>query len=194
MAMKMEASRARIREVRKDQGMTLQELADKVGTTAQSVQRLETGKTRLSLDWLDRFAAALEVPMSKLIGAEKSGTITLLGTMDSSGAVTHGGDLGRRIEIAVPARDPVAVRMSGTVGPFRQGSIVVGDKYRSGEEARADGRGCLVGLPDGAVLLRRVVVHPNRSVTLVEYAGQGEVMHAVSYRWLAPIVMVVNYF
>ena len=52
----------RIREFRKLRGMTLQYLAQKVGTTAQTIQRLETGNMTVSLDWLRRIADVYGVP------------------------------------------------------------------------------------------------------------------------------------
>ena len=41
------------------QGLTQQELADRVGTTQSSIARLESGKAKPSLSFLERVAAAL---------------------------------------------------------------------------------------------------------------------------------------
>ena len=43
----------RIREFRKLRGMTLKELADKIKTTPQTVQRLETANMTVSMEWLE---------------------------------------------------------------------------------------------------------------------------------------------
>lgn len=51
----------RLRQRRKQIGLTLLELARRVGTTPQTIQRLETGNMMLTLDWIERFAAALEM-------------------------------------------------------------------------------------------------------------------------------------
>lgn len=173
--------------------MTLQELADKVGTTAQSVQRLETGKTKVNLDWLDRFAAALDVPMRDLLGKEGRGMVRLLGTMDDGGAILPPLPGETAFDIAIPAREPVAVKLTETIGPYRQGSIVVADRCAPADLDRADGRSCLIALESGELLLRRVVVRSEQLVTLVAHGGKGEVMHDVPYLWLGPIVMVVSY-
>ena len=50
--------KTRIREFRKERRWTLQDLARQVGTTAQTVQRLETANMTVSTDWLERFGEA----------------------------------------------------------------------------------------------------------------------------------------
>ena len=63
----------RIRDVRKEKGVTLAEVAAACDppTTAQTIGRLETGMRNLSLDWMNRIAAALGVEPETLL---KSGT------------------------------------------------------------------------------------------------------------------------
>ena len=56
-----------IRALRKLRGMTLKDLAEAIGTTPQTVQRLETGNMTVNLDWLFALAQALGVPPSRLI-------------------------------------------------------------------------------------------------------------------------------
>lgn len=48
-----------IRKFRRARGWSLNELADKVGTTNQQISHLELSKRRLTVDWLIRVAAAL---------------------------------------------------------------------------------------------------------------------------------------
>ena len=59
----------RIRDVRKQKGMTLAEVgaACDPPTTAQTIGRLETGMRNLSLDWMNRIAGALGVPVWTLL-------------------------------------------------------------------------------------------------------------------------------
>lgn len=60
----------RIWELRRQKNMTALVLAEKVGTTAQQIGRLEKSKRRLTTDWMVRIAAALDVPPEALITAE----------------------------------------------------------------------------------------------------------------------------
>lgn len=49
-----------IKEIRNAQGLTLEQLADKVGTTPQQINFLEAGKRKLTWEWMQRVANALE--------------------------------------------------------------------------------------------------------------------------------------
>ena len=58
-----------IRQVRRAKGLTLEEVAQRCvpPTTAQTIGRLETGTRTVSVDWLNRIAAALEVAPADLV-------------------------------------------------------------------------------------------------------------------------------
>jgi len=58
----------RIRELRELRGLTLAQLADRVGTSHATIQRLESGKMRLNQDWIDKISLALSVQLSELFG------------------------------------------------------------------------------------------------------------------------------
>jgi transcriptional regulator with XRE-family HTH domain len=58
----------RIKEWRKARGLTLKQLADRVSTSNQQISHLEKGRRRLTLDWIERLAAALECHPSDLLG------------------------------------------------------------------------------------------------------------------------------
>ena len=75
----------RIREFRKLRGMTLKELADKIKTTPQTVQRLETANMTVSTDWLEKIARALLVEPADLIGNRSSREIRLIGRVGEQG-------------------------------------------------------------------------------------------------------------
>ncbi len=64
----------RIRDIRRDKGMTLADVAEACSppTTAQTIGRLETGMRTLSLGWMNRIAAALDVAPEMLVRAEKA--------------------------------------------------------------------------------------------------------------------------
>jgi DNA-binding XRE family transcriptional regulator len=53
--------RTLIREARKARGMTLAQVAKGLGTTPQSIQRIETGNMTCSLEWLYAIADVLEI-------------------------------------------------------------------------------------------------------------------------------------
>ncbi len=51
----------RLRAARKDAGLTLQDMAVRCKTTAQTIQRLETYNMTLSIDWVEKMAKAVGV-------------------------------------------------------------------------------------------------------------------------------------
>lgn len=57
----------RIRIIRKQQGLTLKQLATAIGTTPQTAQRLETGNMTVSMEWLEKIAKALVVSTADLL-------------------------------------------------------------------------------------------------------------------------------
>jgi transcriptional regulator with XRE-family HTH domain len=59
--------RTRIRELRKARGFTQKELGLLVGTTPQTIQRLETAEMTVSLEWLEKIGAALGVQTHELL-------------------------------------------------------------------------------------------------------------------------------
>jgi len=49
-----------IAKMRKERGLTLQALADRVGASNQQISHLEKGRRGLTVDWLERIAIALD--------------------------------------------------------------------------------------------------------------------------------------
>lgn len=60
----------RIKELRRSQGLTLQRLADLIGSTPQQINRLERGDRRLTTEWMERVASGLDVHPTELIADE----------------------------------------------------------------------------------------------------------------------------
>lgn len=57
-----------IRQLRESKGLTLAQLAERVGTSHATIQRLESGKMRLTQDWASKISSALSVPISEIFG------------------------------------------------------------------------------------------------------------------------------
>lgn len=50
---------SQLRQVRKEQGMTQERLAEKIGTRKSNISRLESGRYNPSLDFLEKVAGGL---------------------------------------------------------------------------------------------------------------------------------------
>jgi transcriptional regulator with XRE-family HTH domain len=61
--------RRRLRELRTDRGLTLQQVAERSAIDVSTLSRLESGKRRLALDHIPALASALGVSADELLGA-----------------------------------------------------------------------------------------------------------------------------
>jgi transcriptional regulator with XRE-family HTH domain len=61
--------RRRLRELRTERGLTLQQVAERASIDISTLSRLEAGKRRLALDHLPALAAALGVSADELLGS-----------------------------------------------------------------------------------------------------------------------------
>ncbi|MGK2853173.1 MAG: helix-turn-helix domain-containing protein, partial [Microbacteriaceae bacterium] len=59
--------RKRLRDLRNQQGLTLQDVAARASIDVSTLSRLESGKRRLALDHLPRLALALSVSTDELL-------------------------------------------------------------------------------------------------------------------------------
>jgi transcriptional regulator with XRE-family HTH domain len=64
--------RRRLRELRIERGMTLQQVADAASIDVSTLSRLESGKRRLAIDHIAGLAAALGVSADDLLGAPQA--------------------------------------------------------------------------------------------------------------------------
>ncbi len=191
----MQRLTTRIRELRKTRGFTLQQLAERVGTTAQTIQRLETDNMSVSVDWLQRIAPALGVDPAVLLEANASSrAVRYLGKLGIDCTVksaqisdTH------QVPVEVPGKDPMAVRLKGRLGPYEAGTLLIADRLDNEEHEMADGRDCLVEVLDGRLLFRRIVVGREGLAALVPYEAARTVDRDLRLAWIAPILMSVRY-
>jgi len=69
----------RVREIRKNAGLSMKELAEKVGVSFLTIQRIETGKVSPSVALLSEIAYQLNYPLASLV-AEGKPVIHIKGT------------------------------------------------------------------------------------------------------------------
>jgi len=182
----------RIRHYRRQRHMTLKALAESVGTTPQTVSRLETEVMTLSADWLERLGSALGVHASELLDAPEKPEIPMLGLLGVDGALTRPTE-GEKVILDVRAERPVAVRLTQSYGPYRAGEILVASRLEGSDMVEALGRDCLCGLPNGNVLLRRVIRGAGERPTLVSLTSDGEIYYNQELSWLGRLVLRLEY-
>ncbi|MDP2621331.1 MAG: helix-turn-helix transcriptional regulator [Hyphomicrobiales bacterium] len=184
----------RIRELRKRRSLTLQQLADLIGTTPQTVQRLETANMTVSMEWLSRFADAFGVRASDLIADDPNRNIPLLGRIGRDGTMQarSGDHVNDAVALDVPADDPVAVQLESDVGDYPAGSFLIGNRLSGADIVNAHGHDCIVMLASGLVLLRRLICRDGL-ISIVPIEPSGDVRFDVDIAWAARLILQLRY-
>lgn len=81
--------RKRLRELRTQRGLTLEEVANASAIDVSTLSRLESGKRRLALDHLPRLAAALAVSTDELLRAPEAEDPRVRGDSHTRHGVTY---------------------------------------------------------------------------------------------------------
>ncbi|GGC09867.1 hypothetical protein GCM10011494_30700 [Novosphingobium endophyticum] len=138
----------RIRDIRLQKGLTLAEVAAACDppTTAQTIGRLETGMRNLSLVWMNRIAAALEVEPELLLRSEGSEPARVVAVLGPDGPEA--------------ARQPVEAVTPNELAGEGQWTVLAVEtscgEYRAGDQVWLRQRPPL----DAAKLLNRDVLSP----------------------------------
>ena len=113
-----------IREVRRTKGLTLDDVARRCvpPTTAQTIGRLETGTRTVSVGWLNRIAAALDVDSADLVTLPDRATLPVAATLDAGGA--HAPRHAAAVAPPAAGAGQVAVTVTGSVGDYRAGDEI----------------------------------------------------------------------
>lgn len=64
---------SKIRDIRQSKGLTVNNLADKIGEDYQKVGRIERGQRSLTIDYLMKVSKALEIPVEDFFSENDSG-------------------------------------------------------------------------------------------------------------------------
>lgn len=157
----------RIREVRRARGMTLDDVARACTppTTPQTIGRLETGTRTVSVGWLNRIAAALQVEASDLVEGTQGAKLAVAALLGPSGAVAP-----KRAALVVPPRvdtDLMAVRVSSSVGDYRAGDELWCTALAPEEFGKAMNRDVLVPRPAGRFIFGRLIGRDGGKVHLL---------------------------
>ncbi len=171
--------RTRLREYRKAKGWTLAHVADALGTTPQTVSRLETNVMTVSTDWLQRFADLFEVDVVNLFEGARQFGVHFLGVVGSGGTVTPGGTLDLPLP---PLIDGVAVAIQRTYGSFYDGQYILGEQTAA--PADALDRICIAKIREGDVFLGRLISGKGKTYTLVPLDG-GKTHYDCELEWTA---------
>ena len=186
----------RIRDIRKEKGLTLADVAARCRpvTTAQTIGRLETGMRQLSLTWMNRIAAALDVEPELLVRSDDAQPPLLIARLVDGGAeaLLHARDA--ILPTALIGDGPlVAVTVETGVGEYRPGDQLW--LRQVGEEAqwsRMVNRDVLAPRPGGRFGFGRLIDRDGRRVAILP-PGLGQRQIVIDNpAWVAVAEMLVR--
>lgn len=183
---------SRIREVRKAQGLTLTDVAERCdpATTAQTIGRLETGTRTLSLDWLNRIAAALKVDSAELVKLPEQQTLDIAAILDGKGCYAPN----KPTEIVVPAigGKSVAMRVDASIGEYRQGDELWLEQLEAEDFASALNLDILVPRPAGRFLFARLLGREDGKLHLLPLEAGARQQVVNDPEWIAKAVRLIR--
>lgn len=150
----------KIKELREALKITQYELADRIGTSAPQINRLEKGERRLTKEWADRLAPALKTTPQSLL-FEETPTVPLIGYV-GAGSILHLDDPDQGVfdEVEAPedaTEKTVAVKIEGDcLGSFLNGWTVFYDNEPKAPTQDMINKLCIVWLDDGQVLIKEI--------------------------------------
>ncbi|WP_226015718.1 helix-turn-helix domain-containing protein [Novosphingobium sp. FKTRR1] len=160
----------RIRDIRRQKGLTLADVAARCepATTAQTIGRLETGMRSLSLTWMNRIAAALEVDPQQLVKAESDSPPMLVARLGAAGTEALPRPVDALIPIT-PSADAALLVMAVDVsaGEYRAGDQVWLRRIGPEDFARALNRDVLAPRPGGRFAFGRMIDRDDDRVALL---------------------------
>ncbi len=182
----------RIREVRKAKGLTLAQVAERCEppTTAQTIGRLETGTRTLSLDWLNRIAAALGVDSAQLVELPDQQNLPIAAVLGPNGATAP------KQQEALPAPSiegtMVGMRVITSVGEYRPGDQLWLRRVSVDEFDKALNRDILVPRPAGRFLFGRLIARDDAKLQILPFGSGQRQMVVNNPEWLGIATRLVR--
>ena len=185
----------RIRDIRRQKGMTLADVAARCSppTTAQTIGRLETGMRNLSLGWMNRIAAALQVEPELLLRSEEAPPPRLIARLADSGAEALASPLDAIMPTALGSDGQVvAMAVEASAGEYRAGDQIWLRQVQPAGFARLLNRDVLAPRPGGRFAFGRMIDRDETRIALLPPgAGQRQIV-IENPAWLAVAEMLVR--
>ena len=185
----------RIRDIRREKRLTLADVAMRCDppTTAQTIGRLETGTRNLSLGWMNRIAAALEVEPELLLRGEESPQPRLIARITETGAEALAAPRDAILPTALGGDEPlVAMAIEASAGEYRAGDQVWLRQHQPDDFVRLLNRDVLAPRAGGRFAFGRMIDRDEARIALLPPgAGQRQLI-LDSPPWLAVAEMLVR--
>lgn len=185
----------RIRDIRAQKGMTLTQVAVACDppTTAQTIGRLETGMRNLSLVWMNRIAAALEVEPEVLLRSEATSEPSVTAVLTASGIDAPTKFFDALLPTALSGEGALRVlAIEASVGEYRAGDQLWLREKRPEQALYAVNQDVLAPLPSGRFAFGRLLPHDGQVMAILP-PGPGEKQVVIENpAWIAIAEMLVR--
>jgi transcriptional regulator with XRE-family HTH domain len=185
----------RIRDIRKQKKLTLDDVAKRCSppTTPQTIGRLETGMRQLSLTWMNRIAAALEVDSELLVKGEQTTQPQLIARLVEAGAEALPAPRDALLPTALSGDGPlVAMAVDHGAGEYRAGDQLWLRQHQPDQAARLLNRDVLAPRPGGRFAFGRMIDRDGTRVALLPPGAGTRQVIIDNPPWLAVAEMLVR--
>lgn len=175
-----------LKALRTKRGWTQTQAAEAMGTTRDMYTKLENGSRRLNSSWLAAAGSAFEVDPGQIV-AERD-QVPLVGYVGAGAEAHYHGKLADEVDAPEDATEnTVAVEVRGdSLGTFFDRWLIFYDDVRRPVTPDLVGPLCVVGLPDGRVLVKKI--KPSRNRGLYHLFGQfGDPILDTPIDWAAKV-------
>jgi transcriptional regulator with XRE-family HTH domain len=183
---------SRIREVRRQKGLTLADVAERCvpPTTPQTIGRLETGMRTLSLNWLNKMAHALGVDSSELVQLPDQSVLPVIAILGGDGA--HAPKKEEKIVVPNIGGEMVGLRIAVTSGEYRRGDELWMEKIEADRYADALNLDVLVPRPAGRFLFARLIGVEKGKIHLLPIEAGARQQVVTDPEWMAKPVRLIR--
>lgn len=182
----------RIREVRKAKGLTLEQVGALCDppTTAQTIGRLETGTRTVSVNWLNRIAAALGVTSAELVALPGQAEVPVAALLGPEGLRAPTRALAFPPPVASDGM--VGVQVTASIGDYRSGDAIWCRRIAPPDYAGALNRDLLLPRPAGRFLFGRLIGREGDRLQLLPLGVGARQLVLTDPPWAAVAVQLVR--
>lgn len=185
----------RIRDIRRQKQLTLADVALRCTpqTTAQTIGRLETGTRTLSLGWMNRIAAALDVAPDLLLRSEEVAPAQIVARLTASGIEALSRPQDALLPISLDSGGVLVVMTVETgAGEYRAGDQVWLRQASPENAVKLLNRDVLAPRPGGRYAFGRMIDRDDARVALLPPGPGARQVVIEQPEWLAAAEMLVR--
>lgn len=183
---------SRLREIRKNRGLTLAEVAARCNppTTAVTIGRLETGMRQLTVPWMERIAAALDLEPRDLIASSSDAAIPVAALLTAEGARPLTAPM--RLHPPAPHAGAIGLLVRDSEGDYRAGDQLWLEQLPPERFAEAINTDILVPRSVGRFTFGRLITTEEGKLHLLPSRAGSRQLVIADAPWIARLQMLIR--